>query len=66
MKSRRCRSCGQLFATPDSIRTHKRDHVCRTPEVLRIIGWTETPQGWLHPQAPTPKPDRVRRRLRPL
>lgn len=58
MKSRRCRSCGQLFATPDGIRTHKRDGFCRSPDTLRVIGWRETPKGWTHPPISAPKPAR--------
>lgn len=46
-KVRRCTECKQVFATPESFRSHKRmDGACRTPEALHAVGFRQTPQGW--------------------
>lgn len=47
--TRTCRSCRQPFATAESIRTHKRDLLCRPVDVLTTLGWTLTPKGWTQP-----------------
>ena len=64
LKSRRCKSCGLLFAAPDSIRTHKRDGICRPADALRALGWRETPRGWLHPLTPATRAVPLKRALR--
>jgi hypothetical protein len=46
-KIRRCTECKQVFATPESFRSHKRvDGACRTPEALLAVGFQQTSQGW--------------------
>ena len=46
-KIRRCAECKQVFATPESFRSHKRvDGACRSVEALHAIGFRQTPQGW--------------------
>ena len=53
MTTRTCRSCHQPFATAESIRTHKRDLICRPPDMLASLGWQRTPRGWLQPPIKT-------------
>ncbi len=53
MTTRTCRSCKQPFATAESIRTHKRDMLCRPVDVLLAIGWRKTPKGWIPPTTPS-------------
>jgi len=46
-KIRRCGECKQVFATPESFRSHKRGGGdCRSVEALLAVGFQQTPQGW--------------------
>jgi hypothetical protein len=46
-KIRRCTECKQVFATPESFRSHKRvGGDCRSVEALSATGFKQTPQGW--------------------
>lgn len=46
-KVRRCTGCKQVFATPESFRSHKRlGSDCRSVEALIAVGFVRTPRGW--------------------
>lgn len=52
-KVRRCAECKEVFATPDSLRLHKRTWgECRSPEALEAVGFTKTPNGWKAKRVP--------------
>lgn len=47
-KVRRCKECKEVFATPESLRKHKRvGGECRSLEALRAVGFVSTKKGWL-------------------
>ena len=52
-KTRTCTECKRPFATPDSLRLHKRvDGACRSEEALQAVGFSLTPTGWARKGTP--------------
>lgn len=52
-KIRTCTECKRPFATPDSLRLHKRvDGACRSEEALQAVGFSLTPKGWVRKGTP--------------
>lgn len=52
-KTRTCTECKRPFATPDSLRLHKRvDGACRSEEALQAVGFSLTPTGWVRKGTP--------------
>ncbi len=52
-KVRTCTECKRQFATPDSLRLHKRvDGACRSEEGLVAVGFRQTPRGWVRKGTP--------------
>lgn len=47
-KVRTCAECKRTFANPESFRSHKyKFGTCRNDEALRVVGYSETPTGWV-------------------
>jgi hypothetical protein len=47
-KVRTCGECKKTFKNPESFRFHKyRFGTCRNDEALRVVGYSETPTGWV-------------------
>lgn len=47
-KVRTCAECKRIFKNPESFRFHRyKFGVCRNEEALRVVGYIETPTGWV-------------------
>ena len=47
-KVRTCGECKKTFKNPESFRFHKyKFGNCRSDEALRVVGFYETPTGWV-------------------